>query len=159
RIDLRTNSTYGGTTSAGEGRVVFSVLLPDGSPTLFTLILEYSLIANSCDDVKQWALNWHSLGQLPFGEQYNQALEKLVNKFAGKNVAPGRPNGSAISQVRTNELAAEFPWQWREFHLSATSLYLEQSTVAQTIQTSLNRTALLRDYVNQNEASILNGTN
>jgi hypothetical protein len=157
RIDLRTNATYGTANSAGEGRIVFSVLRPEGQTALFTLILEYELIASDCAAVQDWAEKWSKLSELKFGKAYNAELEKLVNAFAGKGVAPGRPNGSAVRQVRTNELAGVFPWQWREFQLSAETGLLEQSTVAQTIQTSLNRSKLLRDYVNENEAAILAG--
>ena len=158
RIDLRTNSTYGVSNSAGEGRIVFSVLRPDGNTSLFTFILEYELLADDCDDVKEWANAWHDLGSIPFGPAYNDALEDLVNRFAGPNVAPNRPNGSALRQARTNEFFGDDFWQWREFHLSARSGLLEQATVAQTVQTTLNRTKTLRDYVNQNEAAILAGT-
>ena len=156
RIDLRTNGTYGTANSAGEGRIVFS-FLRDGEATLGTLILEYELLADDCADVLAWAERWHDLGQIPFGEAYNKELEKLVNLFAGAGAAPGRPNDSAISQVRTNEILGLFPWQWREWHLDANTGFLDQATVAQTIQTSLNGTKLLRDYVNENEAAILAG--
>jgi hypothetical protein len=158
RLDLRTNTTYGSATSAGEGRIVFSVLRPDGNPSLFTFILEYELLADDCEDVKAWAEAWHALGSIPFGPAYNDALEDLVNKFAGPNVAPEKPNGSALNQCRTNEFFGDDFWQWREFHLSARSGLLEQVTVAQTSDTTLNRTPLLRDLVNQNEAAILDGT-
>lgn len=157
RLDLRTNSTYGIANSAGEGRIVFSVLGAEGQTTLFTLILEYELIAGDCSAVKAWAERWRHLSDIKFGPAFNDELEQLVDLFAGANVAPDRPNGSAIHQVRTNELAAVFPWQWREFHLSAATGLLELATVAQTVQTSVNRTKRLRDYVNQNEAAILAG--
>lgn len=158
RMDLRAVPGYGGVGSAGEGRIVFTVLGAGGFATRMTLILEYELLAETCEDVLEWAKLWHELGSLDFGPDYNKLLEKIVDRFAGKNVAPGRPNGSAIRQVRTNELVGEFPWQWREFHLSALTGYLEQGTVAQTPQTILNRSKLIRDYVNANEADILAGT-
>ncbi len=158
RLDLRGNGSYGTTTSAGEGRIVFSALDGNGFTTRMTLIFEYELQADSCEDVLQWAKEWHALGSIPFGPAYNAALEKLVWKFAGPNVAPHKPNGSGLAQFRTNELVGEFPWQWREFHLSPWTGLLEQATVAQTPQTSLNESKAIRDYVNQNEAAILNGT-
>lgn len=158
RIDLRGNGSYGVPTSAGEGRIVFSALTPDGFATRMTVIFEYELIAESCQDVLDWAQAWHALGSIPFGPAYNQALEDLVDRFAGTNVAPGRPNGSALAQFRSNELVGDFPWQWREFKLSASTGLLEQVTVAQTPQTILNESKAIRDYVNQNEAAILHGT-
>lgn len=155
RIDLRTNASYGTARSAGEGRIVFSILR-DGQTSLGTLILEYELLAANCDDVKRWAERWHALGQLKFGESFNAALQKIVTLFAGPNAAPGRPNGSAIAQVRTNEVLGLFPWQWREWHLANTG-FLVQATVAQSVQISLDGSQLLADFINQNEAAILAG--
>lgn len=158
RIDLRGNGSYGTTTSGGEGRIVFSALTADGNATRMTVIFEYELLADSCQDVLDWANDWHALGSIPFGPAYNDALEKLVDRFAGANVAPDRVNGSALAQFRSNELVGEFPWQWREFKLSKATGLLEQVTVAQTPQTTLNESKAIRDYVNQNAADILNGT-
>jgi len=161
RIDLRTNATYGGASSAGEGRVVFTIVdPPTGNPQLGTLILEYALLAANCDQVKAWGNRWHALGSLKFGPAFNEALEKIVEAFAGKGVAPDRPNGSALNQLRTNELvnvgpSPETPWQWREFHLSGLTTNLEESTVAQTPDISRNHTKALRSFVNTNEAAIL----
>src|SRR6185295_2427490 len=67
RIDLRTNSTYGSANSAGEGRIVFSVLRPGGETSLFTLILEYELIAEECAKVQTWAEAWRGLSDRKFG--------------------------------------------------------------------------------------------
>jgi len=165
RIDLRSFVTHGAETSAGEGRIVFTVLFPDGRPSLTTLILEYHLLARDAHEVKAWGEAWHELGSIPFGPDYNRALEDLVNRFAGPNVAPGRPNGSALRQLRTNEFSrtrpvvfGSDPWQWREFRLSADSGLLVQTTAEQAVDTSLNRSALLAEYVNEHEAAILDGT-
>lgn len=155
RIDLRQGSTYGGGgTSAGEGRIVFTICNIDGSPNIGTLIMEYELLAKNCDEIKEWAAAWHQLGSLDFGDDYNATLQKIVERFAGKDAAPNKINGSALNQLRTNEVIAGFPWQWREFHLEKTTL-LEQATVAQTPAIDRNHSKLLRDFVNQNEAAIL----
>jgi hypothetical protein len=166
RLDLRTNAASRRGTSAGEGRIVFTVLFPDGRASLTTLILEYELLARDGDEVKAWAKAWHALGSIPFGRAYNEALEELVNRFAGPNAAPGRPNGSALRQLRTNEFSrprrgvifSDDPWQWREFRLSPHTGRLVMTTTAQTVDTSLNSSLLLRDYINDNEAAILDGT-
>jgi hypothetical protein len=166
RIDLRTNTAHGRSTTAGEGRIVFTILLPDGSPSFTTLILEYELLARDGQGVKEWAEAWHALGSIPFGERYNLALEKLVNRFAEPGAAPDRPNGSALLQLRTNEFARQrrgvlfgsTPWQWREFRLSPQTGAFTQVTTAQTVDTSHNGSALLADFINEHEASILDGT-
>jgi hypothetical protein len=155
RLDLRQNATYGGgNVNAGEGRAVFSILNPDGEPNIGTLIIEYELLADNCEEVKAWAYAWHELGSIKFGDEFNKHLEKIVEGFAGKGVAPGRINGSALHQLRTNEVIAGFPWQWREFQLQKTTM-LEQTTVAQTPDISVNHSKRLRDFVNLNEADIL----
>ena len=165
RIDLRSFVTHGPGPSAGEGRIVFTVLFPDGRASLTTLILEYALLARDADEVKAWAQAWHDLGSIPFGPDYNQALEQVVQRFAGPGVAPGRPNGSALRQLRTNEFSrtrpvvfGSDPWQWREFRLAPETGFLVQTTAEQTVDTSHNRSALLADFVNEYEAEILAGT-
>ena len=52
-----------------------------------------------------WANAWHALGALPFpSEEYNAALQAITERFAGRGAMPGRPNGSALNQLRTNEI-------------------------------------------------------
>ena len=153
RIDLR-NLAAG---SAGEGRFVFGVLDGAGNPLSFTVILEYKLLATTQAELESWADDWHALNALT-GEAYRAQLERVTNRFAGRGVAPTRPNGSAISQVRTNEIALSSPWELREFKLSATSGDLAEVTTARTPADALNGTTVLRDFINQNEAAILAGT-
>ena len=103
RMDLRPAS--GG--SAGEGRFVFAVNDPDGFfPQQFTVILEYELPAATDQDVRDWADLWHGLSSHPFPSgEYNSALEAVTLRFSGRGAAPGRPNGSALLRLRTNEIA------------------------------------------------------
>jgi hypothetical protein len=154
RMDLR-NLASG---SAGEGRFIFGVLDGSGNATQFTVILEYNLPASTQGDVDKWAADWHALGALtPGSAAYNQALQNLTDRFAGPGVAPARINGSAISQVRTNELAIGSPWQLREFRLGPTG-QLVPSTTAQTPADSFNGTATLANFINQNQSALLAGT-
>src|SRR5687767_11776763 len=107
RIDSR-NLAQG---HAGEGRFVFGVLGPFGEPLQFTFIFEYRLPAQTTADVTDWANRWHALSALPFpSEEYNAALQAITDRFAGRNAEPGRPNGSALSQLRTNDFALVFQW-------------------------------------------------
>jgi hypothetical protein len=152
RMDVR-NLNQG---KAGEGRFVFSVLDPNGFPLQFTLIVEYALPATTDADVLTWANAWHDLGTHPFpSEEYNAALQALTARFIGNGAAPGNPNGSALAQLRTNEIALSFQWELREFHLSPTTGFLQQAGVALTPDLSLNQTPTLADFVNQNQATIL----
>lgn len=153
RIDSR-NLAQG---HAGEGRFVFGVLGPFGEPLEFTFILEYRLPAQTTADVVDWANRWHALSTLPFpSEEYNTALQAITDRFAGRNAEPGRPNGSALAQLRTNDFALVFHWELREFELSATTGRLAPVTVKLTPDTSfIQGSPLIADYINANEASLL----
>ncbi|MEO8703425.1 MAG: hypothetical protein ABI867_25485 [Kofleriaceae bacterium] len=152
RFDLRSAG------NAGEGRFVFGVLDATGNQTQFTIILEYKLPAANAAAVSTWANDWHALGALPLGSaQYRTKLQQITRKFAKRDAFAGRPNGSAISQVRTNEIALTGPWELREFHLTTTG-QLRMATLAQTPAhddlIDHNNTPLLADYMTQNAAAI-----
>ncbi|WP_437964384.1 LamG domain-containing protein [Sorangium sp. So ce260] len=151
RIDVR-NLAEG---HAGEGRFVFGVV-SQGFPQQFTIILEYKLPASTEADVLDWANDWHALGSLPFpSEDYNAALQDITTRFAGRNAAPGKPNGSSLGQLRTNEIALASPWELREFVLSPQTGFLRPETVKLTPDISFDGSATLADFVNQNEAAIV----
>jgi len=151
RIDLR-NLANG---NAGEGRFVFGVLGPFGAEQ-FTVILEYKLPAETPEDVMAWANLWHGLSGHPFpSEEYNAALEQVTLRFSGRNAAPGRVNGSALGQLRTNEIALFPRWEFREFMLSADAGFFQESTVKLTPDLAFNGSSTLADFVNQNEAAII----
>ncbi|HEX6245063.1 MAG TPA: LamG domain-containing protein, partial [Polyangiales bacterium] len=153
RIDSR-NLSQG---HAGEGRFVFGVLGPFGEPLEFTFIFEYRLPAQTTADVVNWANRWHALSALPFpSEEYNAALQAITDDFAGRDAEPGRPNGSALAQLRSNDFALVFQWELREFELSPTTGRLVPATVKLTPDTRfLQGSSLVADYINANEASIL----
>lgn len=154
RMDLRDLSRG----SAGEGRFVFGVLGAGGTQLQFTVILEFNLPATTQADVNRWADDWHALAAQPIGSPaYNQALETITNRFAGAGVSPTRPNGSAINQVRSNEIALSAPWEMREFHLTAAG-QLVQVPVAQTIDLPLNNSPTLAQFINTNTAALLTDT-
>lgn len=151
RLDLRDVSRG----QAGEGRFVFGVTDSSGGATQFTLIFEYALPASSAADVLDWASRWHELNALvPGSAEYNATLEAITERFAGRNADPGRVNGSALNQIRTNEVALAFPWELREFTLSAGGL-LQPDTVKLTPDTGFMGQAIVADFVNQNQSAIL----
>jgi hypothetical protein len=140
---------------AGEGRFVFGVMGPFGREE-FTVILEYKLLAQTEMDVLDWANQWHALSSLPFpSEEYNAALEAVTLRFSGRNAAPGRVNGSPLSQLRTNEISLAPRWEFREFVLSEATGLLAETTVKLTPDLRFNGTPALADFVNQNEAAII----
>lgn len=159
RPDLHKRDAEGNVISGGEARFVYSFNQPSNGGTLpAKVIFEYGLEANSEEELLEWAEAFHALGALEFGEQYNQQLIELTSRFTGKNAVPSKPNGSALNQLRTNELPFDDPWQLREFKLSAETGLLEPATVAQTPADSVNGTQLFADYVNSAEAEILDGS-
>ncbi len=163
RLDLRENAGYSGGTSAGEGRFIYNLLDASGNPTLFMVIFEYGLDAADCAAVQNWADLWHGLGGHTFGPDYNAALQAVTDRFATIGASPGKPNGSAINQVRSDEIKIAppgKPWELREFKLAATStssgpLPLLLNTVAQTPARSLNQTTAISTYVNANTPAIV----
>jgi hypothetical protein len=159
RIDL--NDINGDSaTTAGEGRFVFG-FTPFGGFTNATLIIEYSIPASSKDEVVALANAWHALrdSSIPFpSEQYNAALQAVTERFTNRGAGgTGRVNGSALGQLRTNDFFSFSgnAWEFREFHLDATSGMLVPAPVAQTPDRSFNRTDKLSRFVLANEAAIL----
>lgn len=151
RPDLRIVAKDGSATG-GEGRFVFQVvgptlgrnvvggpieiIDPTPRPQKFTVIFEYSLPVKDDAGTLAWAERWHRLGSVGFGTAFNALLRDVTNDFAGPDADPRRPNGNALDQVRTNEVAtqgarrfgAEAPlsvpqfWELREFRLTTTGL-------------------------------------
>jgi hypothetical protein len=160
RLDLRQNAGYSGGTTAGEGRFVYNLLDKNGNTTQFLVIFEYGLDAADCNAVLAWANLWHGLGSHAFGPDYNAALQAVTDRFATIGASPSKPNGSAINQVRSNEIQLTFPWELREFKLVPSVLPagptpLTENTVAQTPAFSLQQTSAISTYVNTNATAIL----
>jgi len=119
--------------------------------------------------VVDWGSRWHRLSNIPYGPAYNTELQKITDVFSGANANPSKPNGSALNQLRTNEIqlgllgafgpggdpVANPPiWELREFHVMPSGK-LENVPVALTPKLALNNTSQLGDFINQNEEAIL----
>ena len=169
RIDLAGNPSYGRVGGA-EGRFVFGVLGPNCTALQFTVILEYGVPRRTCGALRDWALAWEALDAMaPGSAAYNAALEALTEQFARANADPGKPAGSALDQLRTDEVSLvasiqEAPqWELREFALQPTpaGIRLRQATVKQTPDERFNaeregaRSADLATWINANQAAIL----
>ncbi len=137
RVDLRDQAVYG-VGSGGELRFVFMhVRNGCASPTSvpFQVILEFGAPASSCANVKAWARQWKALDTLPLGSPaYNAALEAITRQVVVANAASGRPNGSALNRIRTNETRLSSgnylgEWELREFQIDPTSHLLVQATL------------------------------
>ena len=151
RIDTR-NLAEG---SAGEGRLVFGV---NGGFNFqnFTIIVEYNLVAQTQQDVLDWANRWHALASHPFpSEEYNAALEAITRRFTDRNASPSSPNGSALVELRSNEIALSFQWELRAFTLSPTTGFFDETTVKETPDLRFNGSQQFTDFVNQNADAII----
>lgn len=162
RIDLAESLVYGA-GSAGEGRFVFGVLdrRPDArecSFLPFAVIFEYGVTRNGCRGLRSWAQEWVALSSLPLGSPaYNAALTAITEQFAAANAAPTKPNGSALNQLRTNENALDPLWELREFRIDEDSHLLFTDTTKQTPDESLNRTAVIGQFIQAHTPEILAG--
>ncbi len=160
RMDLR-DEVEG--EPSGEGRLVFATAsngagdAPVADPKLdnlpMTLIFEYRLPDSR--SLVDWAKTWHALsGFATTDEPYRAALEQVTNAFTKRGANPAGMNGSAISQVRTNESAANWIWQQREFALDRSG-QLRLRGLRNTPPEELNNNHALSDWVNANRNGIL----
>jgi hypothetical protein len=153
RLDLRSNSVYGG-GDAGEARFVFGVMQSfNCTPLLFNVILEYGIPKAGCQAVRSWAQQWENLSTIPLGTPaYNNALEAITDQFTSAGANPRKPGGSALNQLRTDEIALSTSWELREFHLvpaAGSQVQLLPAVVKQTPESApLNNSISLGDYVN-----------
>jgi hypothetical protein len=160
RLDLRDNVGYG-SGSPGELRFVFAVTTPPPScqPTRFTVIFEYGVPPKSCAALKGYAQQWAALSALtPGTSAYDTALEAITDPVVKRNAVPSKPNGSALNQLRTNEIALASPWELREFRLVAATHQLTESTVKLTPDVTRNNTSAFTNFVNANLPAIHNNT-
>ncbi|MFE8599577.1 hypothetical protein [Archangium violaceum] len=179
RLDLgRGNGGPYGSSGAGELRFVFSVM---NSQTCvrpyngFLVIFEYGVPQNQCAQVKSWAQSWQALSNSSLvlgGAAYNSQLQNLTQQVVMRNMAPGKPNGSAINQVRTNEIMLTTPWwEMREFRLFSTAANPRNFTTTSpapgqlvehvTVRTPFdmfNNTATITNFLTANNSTILAGT-
>ncbi len=161
RVDLRGSFVYGGGGNAGEARFVFGAVNPTGGcGTLpFTVIFEYGIKKSNCGQLHAWAQQWHNLATQPVGSPaFNVFLQSITDQFTVANADPSKPNGSALNQLRTNEISFGSPWELREFNIVSTH-QLQEVFAKQTPDLTLNNSDTIRDYINANQASLLAGTN
>ncbi|HEX3553144.1 MAG TPA: choice-of-anchor X domain-containing protein [Thermoanaerobaculia bacterium] len=165
RPDLRHTTAGGGSYSinvngnfldAGEARFVFGLLDKRSggcSVTPFATIFEYRVPRCECQLVKSWAQQWVNLfGFVPGTAAYNDKLELITETFVKANANPAKPNGSAIGQVRTNEITLGLPlgqpWELREFQLTQFPFsFLREVTTADTAIDSFNNSVTFDNWI------------
>ena len=146
-------------TGAGELRFVY------GTDASMTVIFEYKLPPTRTR--QGWVSQFHGLSNLtPGSSAYNAALQAITDQVVVKGALAGGPNGgSAISQVRVNEIqintATSPNWQLREFHLQNGGI-LVLSQTAQTpddsaITSGTTNNATLASFINGNIVNLQGG--
>jgi len=109
RPDLLKIDAQGVVTSAGELRFVFchtSFTTGVGRP--FFVIFEFQVPASSPAELKAYHEQWHALAAFDLEDpvelaEYLAALETITSAVTERDDESGRPNGSNLAQVRTNE--------------------------------------------------------
>lgn len=164
RPDLRRTTAGGGSYSinvngnfldAGEARFVFGLVdkRTGCTTTPYAVIFEYRVPRCECHLVKSWAQQWVDLfGFVPGTAAYNDRLEIITETFAKANANPARPNGSALGQLRTNEitlgLPVGLPWELREFQLNQFPFsFLREVTTADTAIDSFNNSVTFDNWI------------
>jgi hypothetical protein len=158
RVDLSEPVAPG--SSAGEGRFVFGLYNAlTGAPHAATIIFEYDLPPPR--DAFAWENDWHALSGLGAGTPaYLSTLGTVTGNFTRAGAYAGRPNGgSAIAQVRTNEIEYGAQWVMREYTLHDVGLGLNRQrllpdTTKLTPIDSANLTADLDGWLTANAPAI-----
>ncbi|MGC4114808.1 MAG: hypothetical protein QM765_09395 [Myxococcales bacterium] len=144
RIDLDSSPN-------GEGRLVFGLVdRVTGAPDLMAIAFEYRLpTLGTSDDRREWARRWHALAGLPFGEEFNAALETLTRAFTSAGLDPAGANGNPLSQLRSNEARFGATWQLRQWILDPAGgqPFLRPVRLPQTPHDGLNGSSELADFV------------
>src|SRR5262249_19921369 len=127
RVD-QTDWTSGAGVRDPEARMVFGLVDAAGKAQQATVIFEFKLPSQrggAPHSTLAGASDWHALSGIALGTPaYLNTLQGILADITTAGVEPGNPNlGSAIGQVRTNEIAfggGPPPWKMREFHLTNT---------------------------------------
>ncbi len=123
----------------------------------FTVIFEYGVPKRTCQEIKEYGTEWYNLSRMSFGPAFNSALQHITEQFTAAGADPSRkPNQSALSQLRANELLRE-PWEmreWRIFSNDSDAGWLRQVTAKQTPAIAHNRQAIVAEYVLANAAEV-----
>lgn len=124
-----------------------------------TVIFEFSLPASDDTSLMRWVDDWHELGEYePGTPAYDRRLARITQRFTDRGRGGDRPNGSALNQIRTNEIALGSPWELREFRIDAETGLPRQATVAETPDLLVhNDTHELAKLLNSRSKSILSG--
>jgi hypothetical protein len=160
RLDLRSP------TNAGEGRFVFGLMNSSANPQFglisMTMIFEFKLpFTATLNTAQKWAAKWHELDALDPATSptaFNSKLQEITDIFSARGAMPSQPNGSAISQIRSNEIALGNVWEMREFNMTSGGLMAPSTTKNSPNHDTINNSAALATFLNQTPALNVNDT-
>jgi hypothetical protein len=149
RVDLRSAN------DAGELRFVFG-FTQQGTLAPMTVNVEYKLpFTAQFDTATKWAAKIHELDGLDpatSSEAFAARLQEITDIVTARGAAPSKPNGSSISQIRTNEIVLAIPWEMREFNLNSSGVLAEATTKNSPNHETINNSTKLSDFLAQTPA-------
>jgi hypothetical protein len=157
----------------GELRFVYGIYDVPGAPEFnpqgrsFTLMLTYALPATTAYPNRQaWAARFHALGAIPFGADYNAALQAITDSVVRTGTllsTAENPKGSTLVALSINEAFGNpAPYQLRQLRPLPDPVRgqreLVVSTVDQSPDSSLNlMNGPLTAFLNANAALVQGG--
>jgi hypothetical protein len=118
------------------------------------VIIEYGNPFTNVCQLWNYQYDWYQLSRLTLGSpEYNTALEAITHKVIDANVAPNKPNKSALDQIRTNERIffesgcpfnqfqdnwSKSDWELSQFELNGTNHMLLPVAVSNTPANTAN---------------------
>jgi len=157
----------------GELRFVYGIYTVPGAPEFttgmsrsFTLMLTYALPATAALPTRQaWAQRFHALGAIPFGADYNAALQAITDAVVRTATLPStadNPRGSTLVTMSINEGLGNSPFQLRQLRPLPDPVHAQRelvvSSVEQSPDSSLNMMdGALTDFLNANAALVQGG--
>lgn len=140
------------TGQPSEIRFVFGLLrkaagicVPD--PSGMSVIFEYR-DKTKCEEQSVRAQQWINLDSLALpSAAYNTALQTITDDVTVANANPTGPAGSALNQLRTNDIALGPSWELREHRMNAATQRLELNPLINTPDTTFNSTAALKSCI------------
>jgi hypothetical protein len=128
----------------GEFRIEYVATKDFCQPIRFWVIFEFELPIESMKDLQVLAQRWHELGALPFGEEYNAALQSITDQLSS----------ARLKHVNTiEEEASVLEWNYRSFAVVGQSLV--NVPLFQTPDVLDEEDPALISWVNENQESIL----
>jgi hypothetical protein len=157
----------------GELRFVYGIYDVPGAPTFnpqgrtFTLMLTYALPATAALPNRQaWAARFHALGAIPFGADYNTALQAITDSVVRTATLPStaeNPRGSTLVALSINEeFGNPSPFQLRQLRPLPDPVHGQRELIVGTVDhspdASLNMmNGALPDFLNANAALVQAG--